>query len=77
MEISLTMKIIIVFVAILFIVSAAILINLHNRCDFTSDDQVAQGEFIFAIIILIVGLITLIAVPLYTFYKHRHSTKTL
>ena len=62
MDLSLTTKIIIVFVAILLIISSVLIIYLHNGFNFASCDQVARREFIFgfSITLGIVGILLIL-----------------
>ena len=73
MEITPLARFILILVAVILIVASALAINLHNRQCSGVDSTRTQGELIFFIVTLIIGIGVLIGVPLEGFYQHRHS----
>nr|QBK93106.1 MAG: uncharacterized protein LCPAC403_02400 [Pithovirus LCPAC403] len=66
--------VVLIIIAILLIVQAAIAINLFNRLNQGGTDQTSKGEQVTSIIFLVIGIILILAAPLWYFWSSTAKT---
>nr|QBK93335.1 MAG: uncharacterized protein LCPAC404_00390 [Pithovirus LCPAC404] len=55
--------IVLIIVGVLLIVSGALGVNLHNRCSNTNGDSTSQGEQVYFIVMIVVGIVVILIPP--------------